>query len=82
MQGPISVAAAAAEMSTAPSDYAFASQSKGMPTASTLVSVLTNKDGVTHMISGFSMTGTNAGDFVLRSVSVRRVPLVLGEGVV
>jgi hypothetical protein len=65
---PAGVAAAAAEMSTAPSNYAFAvPQTKGTASASTLVSVLTNNDGLSHAINAFSMLGANGGDFALQS---------------
>jgi hypothetical protein len=61
------VTPAAAEMSTAPSDYFFVPETDTVPTASTLVAVLTNNDGVTHNISGLSVSGTNFGDFALQS---------------
>jgi len=56
------VAAAAAEMSTSPSNLAF------MSSGQTMVSVLTNNDGVTHYFTapGVQTTGTNAPDFVLQ----------------
>lgn len=60
---PSGVAAAAAEMSTSPSNLAFTSSGQAM------VSVLTNNDGVIHYISGFSITGTNAPDFTLQPSS-------------
>ena len=52
---------------TAPSDYLLGSEAVSVATPSTLVAVLTKNDGVTHNISGVSVSGTNAGDFVLES---------------
>ncbi|HEX5234993.1 MAG TPA: Ig-like domain repeat protein [Silvibacterium sp.] len=65
---PAGVVAAAAEMSVAPSNYAFsAPQTPGTPSGVTIVSVLTNNDGVTHLIKGFSVLGAYAADFALQS---------------
>ncbi len=65
---PAGVAAAAAEMSTAPSNFAFTvPQTKTTSSASALVSVLTNNDGVSHVINGFSMAGVNGADFTLQA---------------
>ena len=71
---PAGVAAAPAEVSAAPSNYAFASQGKGTPSSTTLVTVLTNNDGVVHNFvtpTGASgpiyVLGTNGTDFVLQA---------------
>ena len=63
------VTPAAAEMSAAPSNYAFAPQTHGTSSPNTLVSTLTNNDGVLHNISSISVSGTNLGDFSLQSGS-------------
>jgi hypothetical protein len=59
------VAAAAAEMSAAPSNLTFAVQMHGTSSAP-MVSTLTNNDGVTHNLSSIAMQGTNAGYFALQ----------------
>ena len=68
------VTPAAAEMSTAPSNYAFTPQAHGTSSPLVSVSVITNNDGVTHNFvtpagepGPIYVAGTNMADFALQS---------------
>jgi hypothetical protein len=59
------VTPAAAEMSVAPSNYPFGTVARTSSATNTTSIVLTNNDGVTHNISGISISGSS--DFMLQS---------------
>ena len=52
-----------APMSVSPSSLDFGSQTQGT-TSTQMTAVLTNNDSAGHNITGISLSGTNAGDFV------------------
>jgi hypothetical protein len=64
-----------APMSVSPSSLDFGPLNQGT-TSGTMTSVLTNNDSVAHAISGISVLGTNAGDFL----QTNNCPASLGSG--